>query len=200
MKKILFAVITLSILSFSYAPGTYGVDKSASIIHWYGKKTTGEHYGDIKLQSGTLNFQTGVPTAGEFVIDMTTISVSDIKDPGDNKDLVDHLKKDDFFGVSNFPTAKIVIKKFEPLKKGEVDNANYRATADLTIKGITNQIQFPAQIDITGADVKAAAKITIDRTKWKIVYKSKTIFSSLGDKFIYDDVTFNVNLVLHASK
>jgi hypothetical protein len=46
------------------------------------------------------------------------------------------------------------------------------------------------------AVAKATATITIDRTKWNIVYKSKSVFSTLGDKFIYDDITFDVDLTL----
>ena len=61
---------------------------------------------------------------------------------------------------------------------------------------VKNEIQFPANIYIRGGIVKANATITIDRTKWGITYKSKTILGSMADKFIYDDIVFTVKLTL----
>jgi len=43
--------------------------------------------------------------------------------------------------------------------------------------------------------VIANAKITVDRTKYDIKFRSKSFFENLGDKTIYDDFDLNVQLV-----
>ena len=195
MKKLFASLALLSLLSFTNNETIYNVEKNAS-IHWLGKKTTGQHEGDVTLKSGTLNFDGTTPTKGEFVMDMTSMTSTDIKDADDNKNLLSHLKGDEFFDVTTFPTAVLSAKKFEKIA-GKEGAANYNVTGDLTIKGVTNEIKFPAKIYFQKDMVTANAAITIDRTKWKIVYKSKTIFPTLGDKFIYDDMVFTVSLALH---
>jgi len=195
MRKLFATITILSLFAFTPKEETYSVDKKGSNVHWLGKKTTGQHEGDVALQNGTLKFANSVPLNGEFVLDMNSISVTDIKEAEDNKHLVDHLKDADFFGTAKFPTATLSIKKFE-----KIEGAKYTATADLTIKGIKNQIQFPATIEVNSTSINVNASITIDRTKWDISYKSKTILGSMADKFIYDDVVFTVKLVLQKQK
>lgn len=198
MRK-LFLFITIAFVtlaSFRPEETIYKADARSCNIHWLGKKTTGQHDGDVMLQSGTLSWKGNSPGTANFVIDMTTITCTDIKEAEDNADFVKHLKNEDFFNVDKFPTATINIKKFERIEKAEADMPNFNATADLTIKGITHEVNFPVRIDVKGNQLLANANITIDRTKWNIVYKSKTIFSSLGDKFIYDDINFAVKLVM----
>ncbi len=191
MKKMFAAIALVSLLAFAPKEDTYTVDKKASNVHWLGKKAVGQHDGDVLLQSGTLKVANGAPLSGEFVLDMNSITVTDIKEAEKNKNLVDHLKNEDFFGAEKFPTATIIVKKFE-----KTDGNNYNATADLTIKGIKNEITFPAKVDIAANSVNATANITIDRTKWNISYQSKSILGNVADRFIYDDVEFTVKLVL----
>ena len=49
------------------------------------------------------------------------------------------MKSDDFFGVEKFPVAKLVITGSTPFDKG-----NGVVTGNLTIKGVTNPIEFKA--------------------------------------------------------
>lgn len=114
-----------------------------------------------------------------------------IKDADKSAGLEKHLKNDDFFGVEKFPAANFVIKKVAT--SGNVLNI----TGDITIKGVTQSITFPATV-VWNADktvTATAEKITIDRTKFGVQYKSKSIFSNIGDNFIYDDFTIGVKLV-----
>ena len=200
MQKLFALLIVLSLLSFTAKEDSYSVNTKDSSVQWLGKKTTGQHGGEVPIQSGSLKVVNDAPWSGEFVLNMTGMTDTDIKDADDNKHLMEHLKGEDFFGVEKFPTASLVIKKFEKMEKPGADGTNYTATADLTIKGVKNEIQFPAQINIKGDAIKANANITIDRTKWNITYKSKTILGSMADKFIYDDVVFTVKLSLNKTK
>lgn len=164
------------------------VDASKSVVKWNAKKVTGEHSGTVALKSGSLMVDGGKVTGGSFEIDMNSIKCEDLTDPGYNGKLIGHLKSDDFFSVAKHPVVSFKITKVE---------AN-NITGDLTIKGITNSVTFPATVKASKDGATASAKIVLDRTKWDIRYGSKKFFESIGDKAIYDD--FTIDLTLAATK
>ncbi len=192
-KLMLGTLSLLTSLSFKAGEVKYKAVAEQSSIHWLGKKTTGQHEGNVNLKSGTLTLNGNDFVSGEFLIDMNSITCIDIKEAEDAQHLVDHLKNEDFFNTASFPEAIIVIKKMVP---GPAAANTYTATADLTIKGIKNEIQFPVKLEKKGPGATATADIVLDRTKWNVVYKSKTVFSTLGDKFIYDDMYLTVKIAL----
>lgn len=188
ITPILLLALVASFTFFAFAPkaDVYNVDVAKSTITWEGKKFGGGHNGTVALTSGTLGFNGKKLTQGGFVVNMTTI-----KDADGSAGLEKHLKADDFFGVATFPASSFIIKKVEG--KGNTVNI----TGDLTIKGKTNSVTFPATI-AWNADktvTATAEKIVIDRTKFGIQYKSKSVFASIGDNFIYDEFTLSVKLV-----
>ncbi|MGB0261158.1 MAG: YceI family protein, partial [Flavobacteriaceae bacterium] len=67
-------------------------------VNWTGYKVTGQHSGTLALKSGSINIQDGQLVGGEFVVDMTSLTVTDLKGKG-KANLEGHLKSDDFFGV-----------------------------------------------------------------------------------------------------
>ena len=175
---LIFALVSFSTLKKE-------VDVKSSTVEWTGKKITGAHTGTIQLKNGFLNLsEEGELTGGEFVMDMTSIVVTDLTGEYKTK-LENHLNSDDFFGVENYATSKLVIKNVTP-KNGNV----YSVTGDLTVKGKTEPITF----DMTVADNSASAKVVIDRTKYGIRYGSGSFFDNLGDKTIDDNFTLDVNL------
>jgi polyisoprenoid-binding protein YceI len=184
---LLLAVIaSFSFTAFTLKEDVYKVDVTKSTVTWEGKKFAGSHKGTVALTSGTLAFNGTKLTQGGFVANMTTI-----KDGDNNGGLEKHLKSDDFFGIEKFPAASFIIKKVEG------SGANINVTGDLTIKGVTSSITFPATL-AWNADKTVTAtadKITIDRTKYGLKFKSKSVFSDLGDNFIYDEFTLSVKLV-----
>lgn len=177
---------SFSFLAFAPKADVYTVDVAKSTITWEGKKFSGSHNGTVALTSGTLQFNGKKLVEGGFIADMTTI-----KDADGNANLEKHLKADDFFGADKFPAANFVIKKVEGA------GTDVKITGDLTIKGKTNPITFDAKITWNADKTVTAVadKITIDRTKYDIKFKSKSIFSDIGNNFIYDDFTIAVKLV-----
>lgn len=172
---------------------TYQVDKSQSKLNWTGKKVTGQHSGTINVADGKLDIENNVLKGGNFSLDTRSIAVTDIKDAGGNAKLVGHLKSEDFFGVEKYPSANFVITKVTPTGSGKYD-----VTGNLTIKGITNPITFPATVTVAGNKVSAKADIKVDRTKYNIRYGSKSFFEGIGDKAIYDEFDLAVELVANA--
>ena len=190
MKTILLSVFSLfvAVAVASTDPVTSeNVNIEKSSIEWFAKKVTGEHNGTVNLESASLYVENGMITGGMFVIDMNSIAVTDLKGNMAAK-LEGHLKSDDFFGVATHPTATLEITGSEKAGGNE-----HTVTADLTIKGITESIEFTATVD----GKNASATITVDRSKFDVRYGSKSFFDGLGDKMIYDNFDLQVNLVMN---
>ncbi|MHC2993801.1 lipid-binding protein [Pontibacter sp. HJ8] len=173
---------------------TYNVETSKSEVKWHAKKVTGEHMGGLSLKSGQLNVEKNKVTGGTFVIDMASITCTDIKDAGMNGKLVGHLKSDDFFGVEKHPTATFNITDLKPIAKAAAGQPNYNVKGNLTIKGITNPVAFPATVTVKDGVATAKADVTVDRTKYDIRYRSSNFFEDLGDKAIYDEFTVSLKV------
>lgn len=188
MKSIKFFLVAILIASASFLHAqSVSINPAISTIDWLGKKVTGQHNGKVKLKSGTLTLKDGKVT-GEFIMDMTTITVEDIQGEYADK-LLGHLKSDDFFSVDKHKESKFVITSSKSLGKNQ-----YEIAGSLTIKGITNTITFPATIVNDSDGFMAKADFKVDRTKFDIKYGSGSFFDNLGDKTIYDDIEFSVNL------
>ena len=194
MKNLFIPVLLVAaflISSFTISPHTNDVKlntKNSKLI-WTGSKPTGSHTGTIDIVSGFLTFDHGNFVGGTFSIDMQSLATNDMSEES-NKKLDRHLKNEDFFDVQKFSDANLKITKVF-----KIDDRNYSVLADLTMKGITNPISFEAEVTGSGNSFVAAAKFTIDRTKWGVEYKSGNIFKNLGDKIIYDDIELDVFLI-----
>jgi polyisoprenoid-binding protein YceI len=174
------------------------VNADKSKIFWTGKKVTGEHTGTLLLKGGEIEVKDGKPVRVDLDLDMTTIVVTDITDEGTNAKLVGHLKSDDFFSVEKNPTGKFVATSFTEIKGAKDREPNYTVKGKLTLKGITQDIEFPAMIAVKGNNVVANGNVTFDRTKFEIKYGSGNFFQGLGDKAINDEV--RLNFVFSAGK
>lgn len=185
-------VLLASIWAFTpkSAITVYVVDSQSSTLSWNAKKVTGAHYGKVAISSGEIQVEGKGIQGGSFNIDMTTITVEDISNKDSNLRLVNHLKSDDFFSVDKFPQSHFTITSFKQGKDGQAS-----IKGKLSIKGISQEIEFPANIKMDGKNLTATAKIVIDRTKFDIRYRSGSFFDSLGDKMIYDDFELDLSLV-----
>jgi polyisoprenoid-binding protein YceI len=130
---------------------------------------------------------------------MNSITVDDITDVEMNKKLTNHLFSEDFFNVAQHNSAKFEITNVEALPTADEQGNTHLISGNLTIKGITNGIKFPAKVSADEAGVNATAKFDIDRTLWNIEYRSGKIFPEIGDKLIYDEIGFEVNLSANRS-
>lgn len=182
IKGSLAAVIVLTTLAFNTMKKEVKVTEST--IAWTGKKVTGSHNGSIQLKSGHFNMDGDQIIGGEFVIDMSSITVEDLQ--GENKGKLEgHLKSDDFFGTEKNPTAKLIITS-----ASKKDNSTYEVVGDLTIKNETHPITF----ELDWKENSANTQLTIDRSKFNVRYGSGSFFDNLGDKTIYDNFELDVNL------
>lgn len=166
------------------------VDVNNSIVNWKASKVTGKHNGTVKIKDGTLYVQNGQVTGGNFNIDMNTIAVSDLTGESNQK-LTGHLKSNDFFSVEGHPTSNFVITEIGPGTNGATNTIK----GNLTIKGISKPVQFPANIQVNNGKVTAKATFDIDRTEYDIKYGSGKFFEGIGDKAIHDNFNIELDLV-----
>ncbi|WP_025765270.1 YceI family protein [Dyadobacter tibetensis] len=197
MKKcfvFLLAGMFLHTAAFAETDGakdkTLKVDTKNSKVVWHAKKVTGSHDGYVPITSGSLILDGEKLKGGTFLMDVKSLVVTDIKDNDMNGKLTNHLKSDDFFSVEKHPQAKLVITSATP-----TGGDKYNISGDLTIKGISEPVTFPATVKMNAGKVQAEAKVTVDRTKYDIKFRSTNFFENLGDKAIMDDFTLDVNLV-----
>ncbi|WP_411272923.1 YceI family protein [Daejeonella sp.] len=190
MKKILLNLTILTgmavFMSFDkpLKEVNYTVDTERSTIGWSAKKVGGGHSGTVKITSGNLVYNGKALTKGTFLMNMSSIT-------SDNAKVTTHLKSDDFFSAEKNPNAKFDITKVTAAGSDRVNIAGV-----LTIKGISQPISFPATVKSQKDIVVAVANgIRVDRTKYDIKYRSKTIFLEIGDKAIDDEFELNINLV-----
>jgi polyisoprenoid-binding protein YceI len=175
------------------------VDPAKSVLTWTAKKVGGEHTGSVKVAQGNLVVKSNKLAGGTFTIDMTSITDTDITNEGMNAKLTGHLKSEDFFSVEKNPTSTFKITKAAPIANAKAGEANYKITGNLTIKGITNAITFPATVTLTGNSAQATAKIDVDRTKYDIKYRA-AIIGTAADKIIDDNFTIDLKLVAGKSE
>ncbi|MBK8700166.1 MAG: YceI family protein [Saprospiraceae bacterium] len=186
MKQIFLSVMVMVLAATSSFAGNNPVKVSASKVNWKAFKVTGSHEGYVSVKNGSLDFNGEILTGGSIVMDMNSISCTDLSGSGKTK-LEGHLKSEDFFGVAKFPEAKLDIKRV--ISRGKA--GEYKIVANLTIKNTTKEIKFDAMV----AGGKATANIKIDRTDFDVRYGSGSFFDSLGDNTIYDEFDMVVNLV-----
>ena len=171
----------------------FEINNAKSKVEWVGRKVTGAHNGTIDFKSGQLQFIDHFLSGGNFVIDTTSIKILDITDPATNAQFASHLASDDFFSSEQFPEASMEIIHAEPR-----ENGSYHVNGDLTIKGITHPIGFDMQVNQEENRMTASGKMTIDRTKYNIRFRSGNFFTNLGDNLIYNHFDLNFTLAAEA--
>jgi polyisoprenoid-binding protein YceI len=177
---------------------TYKLDSAASKVEWFASKITGKHNGTIPLKGGELKAEGAKLTAGAFSIDVKSLKVVDITDAKSNGDLTGHLNSPDFFNTAEHPEAKFEIISVEAIENAAAGAANYNVKGNLTIKGITKAVTFPATIAMDATQLTANAEFDIDRTEWDIKFGSGKFFPNLKDKAINDNFKIKLALVAKA--
>ena len=161
----------------------YTVDVERSTIEWSAKKVGGGHAGTVKIAGGNLIYTGKALKSGSFQMNMSSIT-------SDNARVTTHLKSDDFFSTEKNPMSKFEITK---VTSAGADRVNI--TGNLSIKGFTHPVTFPASVkQQKGILVAVASGIRVDRTKYDIKFRSKTFFGDIGDKAIDDEFELSINL------
>ncbi|QOG03662.1 YceI family protein [Flavobacterium sp. MDT1-60] len=165
------------------------IDTKESTVTWKGSNLIGSnsHTGYVYISKGELIIENGQLMGGTAEVDMNTI---EDENHGRDNGLVNHLKDPDFFDVKKFPFSTIVLTKAV-----SINGENKKVAGNLTIKGITHPVTFPAKMEVKNGIVKVNGKLVIDRTKWNVRYKSGKFYDLLADQTISDSIEFHIKIV-----
>jgi len=188
----------------------FKIDTANSSVTWIGAKVTGRHNGIFKIQEGEVTLHNGQASGGKTILDMTGMRSADKTiDEANNKKLTRHLRSPDFFDVERHPTAIFELTSvtpYEPNTEQEetpsafasktrelrIKNPTHRITGNLTIKGITKSVTFPAKITLEDSVLRAKANFNINRTDWNLIYGAD---KSLGNQTIHPTVNIGLDIV-----
>lgn len=184
----------------------WDVNVSDSKIEWIGTKVSGYHTGIVPIKSGEIQVNNGEVTGGKFVMDVANMTVLGPKgsDTAKNNKLLGHLKSADFFDVTKHPEGTFELTGVKPysgeaikdttdprqdeINEYKVTNPTHTVSGNLTLKGVTKNIEFPARITVSGNAADAIAKFNIDRKEWGIVYPGQP------DDLIRDQIHLGISI------
>ncbi|MDB5140795.1 MAG: hypothetical protein JWR12_2711 [Mucilaginibacter sp.] len=171
----------------------YQLDIKKSKLSWKAPKN--QHNGFILFNSGTLsNFIAGWPTQGTFSINMNSMRSIDKPTAAGRKNVDDKLRSEDFFSVSRYPTATMVVSKILP----EPNRTTFRVYGVLTIKGVIKPIEFTTIMKQNGSSITATANMNINRANWNINHQPDPTFwnpfDRLKDNLVDEEIPVSLEL------
>ncbi|MEX2514616.1 MAG: YceI family protein [Candidatus Paceibacterota bacterium] len=194
------ATSTEAELEANVSDGEYTVDTENSIVTWKAEKSFVDGYADsgfIPVSTGTITVAEGVVATSSITLNVAEITATETSNINVGVDrLTSHLRSDDFFATEEFPEASFTVTNIEAVEGSET---TYNVTGDLTIKGETNEITFPAEIGMDDSQLVVSGSTVIDRTEWDVRFRSPSFFNDLGDNAIADEVSITFDLVTHST-
>ena len=185
---------------------SWKVNTTESKIEWVGTKVTGYHTGVVPVKSGDIIVSNGEVTGGKFILDLANLTVSGPKnvDSANSSKLQKHLRSADFFDVEKNPEGVFELISVKPyaggvvkdsadsrqevINKYKVSDPTHTVNGNLTLKGTTKNIEFPARITVSGNMAEAIAKFNIDRKDWNIIYPGQP------DDLIRDKIHLGISI------
>jgi len=161
---------------------TFGPPNSR--VTFVGTKMVGHHDGGFDRFTGTLDLSPEHLEASRVTVDIEMASVNT-----DTERLTGHLRSGDFFDAEHFPHSTFTSTE---IRAGGANGATHTITGNLTMRGQTHGVTFPATIAVTPGEVTANAEFTINRRDWGIVY------AGMPDNLIHDEVL--IRLAIHAPR
>lgn len=159
---------------------TLPISNANSKIGFVGSKVTGSHDGGFNTFSGNIQFDPAKAEASRIEIEIDMNSVF-----SDNENLTGHLKTGDFFLVEQHPTAKFVSTA---ITAGGDKDATHTISGNLTLRGVTKAITFPATVSVSPQAVTAKSEFALPRQQFGVAFAGKP------DDLIRDDVVIKLDV------
>jgi polyisoprenoid-binding protein YceI len=129
----------------------------------------GRHSGYFLFQSGNLEYSaSGEPVRGTFHMDMNSIRSTDNPDETRRQRTDADLKNNQFFASDKHPLATMEVKKIARIGS----STNYHVAGELTIKGITQPIEFTATIITKSNTSHITATVDMSHQLWDLDQKT----------------------------
>lgn len=213
-------------VTYSNEPGKEGIvytlDTSSSIITWMGTQSSGRHNGIMHFKNGSFlvkekeilpdNNRQSQPELkrnigdADITIDMNSVDILDLKfDPDQYHRLLNRLHSKEVLSTGEFPNASFELLSITPLENDSVKTdendfnvikPTHTIIGNLTIKGITGKIEFPAKVEMRNQKLEVSAKFNLNRTDWNI-HDLEVDDSSAqeNNKTVSDTVTVGIEIL-----
>lgn len=179
----IFAFATLATASLSAA----NFELLEHRIEWKGSTPIKSHEGLLSPKSFDVSLGAdGTIDSLSVVIDMDSIDVTDIT--GNKRDkLMGHLRSEDFFFVSEYPTASFTMAEF---KDGQLHGT-------ITIRGISKGFTIPVNVEAAGENQwKLSGEFSFNRHDFDVNYQNSGLIGATKNKFIRKAIEVSVELLV----
>jgi polyisoprenoid-binding protein YceI len=180
--------------TLSLSDGNFIIDNDLSTIKWEGRNPSTSHFGTVKISEGNLRISNG-KMSGKIEVDMNSIHNINLEGDELQPVLEAHLRSDDFFFTSMFPTAVLTLTEVTPIEPLWQTAPNFHVKGELTLRGITASLNFDMTANQTeNNSLTLEAHFDIDRTQWNIIYGSTRFFEHLGMHKVFDLISMQIRI------
>ena len=154
MKKLLLFTITLFFSQIIFAQK---IDSEASVVEFEVSNLGRKVQGTLSKLEGTVNFNAENLKESNFEANLDPSSVKTKSSARDK-----HLRKDDFFGVEQFPLITIKSNQIAKTETG------YEAKVTLTIRDISTALTLPFTVEQEGEKQHLKGTLEVVRKKYDL--------------------------------
>lgn len=162
----------------------YEFTEDSTITFVGSKKVGASHEGGFKDFTGYFTLKDGEPVGNQHKVMIQMESIY-----SDNEKLTKHLKSDDFFAIDEFKTSVFDVTSIE--SSGE---SGYMVAGNLTLRGETKNIKFPAEVSLAEGVASLQAEFKINRMDFGVA------FQGTKDNIINEDVVIRFDLNAKAAE
>ena len=173
--------------------GTYSQLGDHNHVDWkaWHLLRTKERSGNVSISEAEVSVNNGVLAGGKFVLDLAGLQVTGFgEDTASNEKLRSHLVNKDFFLTDSFPIATFEITSVDTMS----GDFNSKISGNLTIKGISKNITFNANTEITEDAVSISSEsFEVDRSNWELTYNTEGAEGVIADYAIMNEIEFTIH-------
>ena len=162
------------------APTVVPVDVRRSSLGAIGAKITATHPIAFPDFAGSVGLDGDTVTGVAFATRIDKLESSPAR-------LTEHLKNEDFLDAPKYPFGTFA--STEVRAGSDEPGFDHTVVGDLTLRGVTKRVTFPARITVTPGEVTADTEFVINRQDFGITYKGK------ADNLVQDNVVMKVSFV-----
>lgn len=156
-------------------------DVDRSKVGFFIAKATAGHEAKFEHFTAKLVMRGDKPTKLNISLEVASLQT-------DQMALTKHLKSEDFFHAEKFPKATFASTSMAARPEPDED-LTHDVVGDLTIKGVTKSVEFPAAVAVEKSLVRGKATLEIEAKEFSIDYPGMT------EELVDDTVELEIELV-----
>ncbi|NVK19437.1 MAG: YceI family protein [Methylocystaceae bacterium] len=167
-----FTAFALIVMANSAQATDWTVRSEDSKLGFFATQAGAEFEGAFQKFDSQVKFDPAHPddTQVKIIIDMASVDTQ-------SADRDSNIVTEDWFHVAKFPTAI-----FETKSVREGENGGYIAVSDLTMRGVTKEVDLPFTVEIENGKAHAKGEIAVSRTDYGIGQGQWAVSTVVGDE------------------